>query len=106
MKKLSFTLILAAALCFAACGNNSSKKAEAAAVETECTDSCCAEKATKSCSDTEATKSCCDNEAAKSGCGGDEKCGGSCEGKESKTEAGCGGNCEQKKCDGKHEQKK
>jgi hypothetical protein len=63
MKKLSFTLLLAAALCFAACGNNPNKKAKEAEVQTtECTDSCCSEKAEDSC------------------CGDDGACGENCEG--------------------------
>jgi hypothetical protein len=87
MKKLSFTFLLMAALFFAACGNNANKKAEAAAVETECTDSCCADKATKSCGD----------DAEKTGCGGEGGCGGSCDGKtKTEGEGGCGGNCEHK----------
>ena len=65
MKKLSFTLLLAAALCFAACGNNPSKKAQAAEA-TECTESCCEE----------TTKSCCDKEC-EGACG--ENCEGNCE---------------------------
>jgi len=62
MKKLPFTLILAAALCFAACGNNQNKKTEAVVEETECTESCC----------DEAAESCCGEE-----CG--ENCGENCE---------------------------
>ena len=59
MKNLSFTLLLAGLLCFAACGNNQSKKAEAVVEETE---ACCDEK----------TNSCCGDEC-------DGTCGEDCE---------------------------
>ncbi|MCL2501673.1 MAG: hypothetical protein FWE30_06680 [Bacteroidales bacterium] len=79
MKKLSFSILLVAALCFAACGSNQSKKAEAAAVETECTDSCCGEVKTKTDGCGDAEKSCCGGEEcagkkATTSCGGDGGC--------------------------------
>jgi len=63
MKKLSFSLLLAAAVCFAACGNNQNKKVEAADVEVE---ACC--------EDAEA----CDAECCGE-CESAEECGGSVE---------------------------
>jgi len=95
MKKLSFTFLLAAALCFAACGNNTGKKAEAAAVETECSDSCCGDAAPKTKSDCGGGDcgGCDSKPKTETGCGGGE-CGG-CDSKpKSRTEAGCGGNCQ------------
>jgi len=79
MKKLSFSILLMAALCFAACGNNQSKKAEAAAEETECTESCCGEVKTKQDGCGDAEKSCCDggecaDKKAATSCGGDGEC--------------------------------
>ena len=73
MKKLSFALVLMAALCFAACGNNQNKKAEAAAVEN--TEACC-EEATHSCCG-EATGTCC-GEESEEGCSKGEGEGGCC----------------------------
>ena len=68
MKKLSFSLMMAAILCFAACGNNQNKKtAEEAVATEECTESCCNEE----------NKACCEEES-KSCCGGEE-CEGDCE---------------------------
>ena len=61
MKKLSFTLLFAAFLCLAACGNNQNKKAEAVIEEQEI-EACCAGEA----------KSCCGDEC-------DGTCGESCE---------------------------
>ena len=61
MKKLTFALILMAAFCFAACGNNPKSAKEAVAEET--IHSCCEEEAK--------TKSCCDD---------DDSCGDACEG--------------------------
>ena len=85
MKKLSFSILLMAALCLAACGNNQSKKAEAAAVETECTESCCGDVKTKTDGCGDADKSCCGGEtcadkAAATPCGGGNE-GGCCDSK-------------------------
>jgi len=86
MKKLSFSILLMAALCFAACGNNQSKKAEAAAVETECTDSCCGDTKAKHDGCGDAEKSCCGGEECAGKAATTPSCGGG--------DAGC---CDEKK---------
>ena len=60
MKKISFILLIVAALCFAACGNNQNKKAEAVAETTES----CSEAKEKVCGGCDAqacssAKACC-----------------------------------------------
>ena len=71
MKKLSFTLLLAALFCLAACGNNQNKKAEAVVTDTEA----CCDDDTKACCD-DNTKACCGDE-----CDGtcDDNCEEGCE---------------------------
>ena len=61
MKKVSFSLLLAAALCFAACGNNQNKKAKVVEdVQVEVTDGCCSDPADSCCGE-ECDGSCDEN---------------------------------------------
>ena len=62
MKKLSFTLLMVAFLCMAACGNNQNKKAEEA-VATETADACCAEEKDACCNEEECAEKCCDEKS-------------------------------------------
>ena len=95
MKKLSFSLLLFAVFCFVGCGNNQSKKAEAA-VNCEASMSCCEEggHGTKAASDCGGGECADKGTATHDACGGDGDC---CADKDAAKTKGGEGDC----CTGK-----